>query len=139
VRKATRGRESALQRKQELVKSQGDKIIRNWVQELVHFCPGREKGYDSLEVKSLKRITRYDHKNRFAWFLAKYEVPPWDYEASATSARVPVCILALVHLRSQNEGGNGTSSLIVSECDGPHLEFVDNITRRELPDFMVPV
>ena len=60
MRKATRGRESALQRKQEQVKSEGEKIIRNWVQELVRFYPSGERGYDILEVKSLKRITRYE-------------------------------------------------------------------------------
>ena len=63
VRKATRGRENAVHRKQELVKNKDDKIIRYWVQELVRFCPGGEKRYDTLEVKSLKQITRYDHKN----------------------------------------------------------------------------
>ena len=59
VHTATRGRESVLQRKQEIVKSEGDKIIRNWVQELVRFYPSGERGYDILEVMSLKRITRY--------------------------------------------------------------------------------
>jgi hypothetical protein len=57
---ATRGCESALQRKQKIVKSEGDKIIRNWVQELVRLYPSGERGYDILEVKSLKRITRYE-------------------------------------------------------------------------------
>jgi hypothetical protein len=57
---ATRGCESALHRKQKIVKSEGDKIIRNWVQELVRLYPSGERGYDILEVKSLKRITRYE-------------------------------------------------------------------------------
>ena len=55
VHMATRGCEGALQRKQKVVKSEGDKIIRKWVQELVRFYPSGERGYDILEVKSLKR------------------------------------------------------------------------------------
>ena len=43
VRKATRGRESALQRKQEVVRNEGGEIIRYWVQELLHCWPGGEK------------------------------------------------------------------------------------------------
>jgi hypothetical protein len=98
VHTATRGCESALQRKQKIVKSEGAKIIRDWVQELVRFYPSGERGYDILEVKSLKRFTRYDEKNKLAWFLAAYEVPPWDHEASTSTARVLVCVLALVYL-----------------------------------------
>ena len=55
VHMATRGCEGAMQRKQKVVKSEGDKIIRKWVQELVRFYPSGERGYDILEVKSLKR------------------------------------------------------------------------------------
>ena len=55
VHMATLGCEGAMQRKQKVVKSEGDKIIRKWVQELVRFYPSGERGYDILEVKSLKR------------------------------------------------------------------------------------
>ena len=74
VHMATRGCEGAMQRKQKVVKSEGDKIIRKWVQELVRFYPSGERGYDILEVKSLKRITRYDEKNKLAWFLGAPKV-----------------------------------------------------------------